>query len=101
LAEAKRIGLDTGAPMPAKRPCCASRHAAPKEIAESSGGFVAWRALACRGQSLDWLAAVPTLVTVRLELSDQLSFADWLGPTVSSHADGRSDAPTVPPPERV
>ena len=64
-------------------------------------GLVAWRALACRGQSLHWLAAVPSLVLIRPELSQGIPHIDWLGPTASEVASGVSNHPAVPPPEQA
>jgi hypothetical protein len=124
LAEAKRAGLDAkGQPIvqakvvtaavlaksccSKKRTCCDSHtksccesHQAPKSETKSDF-IVAWRALACHGQSLQWLAAVPTLIAVELEFSNDLAPTAWLRPPASLVASPLSDAPTSPPPERA
>src|SRR4051812_42841734 len=48
--------------------------------------IVAFRALGCQGQSLNWLAAVPTLIVARLEFSYDLPRMGWLGPATSEAA---------------
>jgi hypothetical protein len=123
LAEAARSGLDaTGKPLAAKlvkvalstKTCCHGKHkccesaakartccSSPDESQEETTFVVAWRALGCHGQSLHWLAAVPTLIAVDLNLSDQLPRITWLGPHFSEIARGVSDTPTPPPPERA
>jgi hypothetical protein len=129
LAEARQKGLDNGGrPLVArnaiakvvnaslatktccssKRSCCSS-HAKSccssrqneKQQNDKSDLIVAWRALACHGQSLQWFAAVPSLITVELELSDHLALVAWLGPHSSEFVSPFSDTPTPPPPERV
>jgi hypothetical protein len=95
----------------ATRSCCCKKAAATRTCCSSPSktsspenedqGIVAWRALACRGQSLNWLAAVPSLVHVDLQFADQLPLCAWLGPHTSESASGVADVPTPPPPERV
>ncbi|HEY4234061.1 MAG TPA: hypothetical protein VGM76_11580 [Lacipirellulaceae bacterium] len=85
------------------KPCCCCRH---HDDASTSGDrtaarVVVWRALACGGQSMNWLSAVPTLIAVRLDIADQLPLVSWLMPHVASFADGIADEPVVPPPERT
>ena len=81
---------------------CCSSHAKPQDNDDDDASFVVgWRALACHGQSLHWLAAVPTLISVRPELSDQLPLVAWLGPVISDGAEGVTDRPSIPPPERA
>lgn len=63
--------------------------------------IVVWRALGCQGQSLQWLAAVPSLITVEHEFSAHLPLAAWLGPHTSEAASPLYDTPTPPPPERA
>lgn len=126
LAEANRIGLDAGGrplvakavnvAMSTKRCCrakrdcckssaakhtCCSSHEESKPEIDAANYFVAYRALGCHGQSINWLAAVPTLISVELELTDQLALVDWLGPHSSAVAGGVADVPTPPPPERA
>jgi hypothetical protein len=91
-----------------KRSCCSSHsksccssHNHPKQQNDKTDFIIAWRALACHGQSLQWLAAVPSLITVELELSDHLAPVAWLGPHSSEFASPLSDTPTPPPPERA
>jgi hypothetical protein len=62
---------------------------------------VAWRALACHGHVMNWLAAVPTFCVPCLERLHDLPLTAWLSPTVSDLAEGVSDSPAVPPPERA
>jgi len=80
--------------------CCLS-HNKPPTDAKAAKFLVAWRALGCHGQSLNWLAAVPTLVSVDLKLSDQLPLIAWLGPVVSDAAQSVAAPPMLPPPERA
>jgi hypothetical protein len=83
-----------------KHSCCESLAAAPTNSRDLAA-IVAWRALGCRGQSLHWLTAVPTLISVELNPSDQLPRVTWLGPHSSDIAAGVADVPTPPPPERA
>jgi hypothetical protein len=80
--------------------CCAS-HDKPQARPDTANVIVAWRAFACHGQSFNWLAAVPTLISVDLHLSDQLPLVAWLGPHASASAAGEAIVPTPPPPERA
>jgi len=84
----------------ASRTCCSS-HNKPHAKAETANVIVAWRALSCRGQSLNWLTAVPTLISVDPPLVDQLALVAWLGPHSSEIAAGIALVPTPPPPERA
>lgn len=71
-----------------------------KSGGEQKAGFVvAWRALACNGQSLNWLAAVPAVVIPSSDLVTYYSLADWLGPLASESAAGISFDLVTPPPE--
>jgi hypothetical protein len=79
--------------------CCSSK--GDSESNDDDHSIIGWRALACHGQSLNWLAAVPTLIAVELELADEFPLVAWLGPHSSDSAAGVSDAPTPPPPERA
>jgi hypothetical protein len=63
--------------------------------------IVAWRALACHGQSLNWLAATPTLVVARPVFSHDLPLAAWLGPAASEAAELLPVIPELPPPEQA
>ena len=130
LAEARKAGLDDGGrPLAAKivqvavatksNSCRSSPSEALLQVVDRQAHLllvartqvrrqddatrivVGWRALACHGQSLNWLAAVPTLISVELELSDQLPLVAWLGPHSSDIAAGVADVPTPPPPERA
>jgi hypothetical protein len=123
LAEARKAGLDAvGRPLAkvvnvavATRSCCSAKHsccssrqesccssrAHKKQRDDRSDFIVGWRALACHGQSFDWLAAAPTLISVELIISDQLPLVAWLGPHVSEVAAGVAVPPTLSPPERA
>ena len=83
-----------------ERTCCSS-HSKPHDKTEAANFIVAWRALGCHGQSLNWLAAVPTLISDQTQFSDQLPLVAWLGPHSSEIAAGVADVPTPPPPERA
>lgn len=85
------------------KPCCCCHHddAAAKDSDRAASRVVVWKALACGGQSLNWLTAVPTLIAVRHEPADRLPLVAWLGPPISACADGIADEPVVPPPERT
>ncbi len=90
------------APAAPARACCKSKTGHNQPPSEKvAGHVVAWQALKCHGHSLNWLAAVPTLVVVRPELSHQLPLVAWLGPHSSHVAAGVADVPTPPPPERA
>ena len=83
-----------------ERSCCSS-HKADATKSDESNFVIGFRALACQGQSHNWLAAIPTLISVELELSDQLAFVAWLGPHSSAVAAGTYAPPTPPPPKRA
>lgn len=83
----------------AGRTCCSS-HDKPQAKTDTANVIVGWRALACHGQSLHWLAAVPTLISVEPQLTDQMALVAWLGPHSSAIASGVAPVPTPPPPER-
>ena len=84
----------------AKHTCCSSHEESKPEI-DAANFVVAYRALGCHGQFFNWLAAVPTLISVERELTDRLALVDWLGPHSSAVAGGVTDVPTPPPPERA
>jgi hypothetical protein len=104
--KAKRLGLHlpklavAGRSCCSAKACCSSREKAP-ENEDTSPDTVGWRALACGGQSLHWLAAVPALITVELDFFDHVPLAAWLGPHSSDVASPFHEAPTPPPPERA
>lgn len=80
--------------------CCAQPHEEPKQ-SPATHQIVAWRALACHGQSMNWLAAVPTLIVVRPDFSHDLPIIAWLGPATSETAECLVVDLDVPPPERA
>ncbi len=84
----------------ANRTCCSS-HDKPQPKADTANVIVAWRAFACHGQSLNWLAAVPTLISITPEFTDSVAPIAWLGPHSSEIAAGVATVPTPPPPERA
>jgi hypothetical protein len=87
---------------PGKRCCCCHHDEhAPAQASQTASRVVVLRALACGGQSMNWLAATPTLISARLDIVDRLSLTAWLSPPISSSADGLADEPVVPPPERA
>lgn len=81
--------------------CCSSHNHDEHDATQQADHFVAWRALACHGQSLNWLAATPTLVVDRPSLSHHLPLVAWLGPAASETATCVAQRPDLPPPERA
>ena len=81
--------------------CCYANHDKRPQKLNSADRIVAWRAMACHGQSLNWLAAVPTLIAARLEISNDLPFVAWLGPAASETAECLPTCPDVPPPQQA
>lgn len=128
LAEARAAGLDsTGRPFPTQRAalgtafqeCCVS-HSCCNQVQSRSccsshidsdrtrrnpekktDYLVGWRALNCQGNSLGWLAAVPSLTVVGADYSPQLLLTSWLRPLNSEHACEVTLAPSLPPPEQA
>jgi hypothetical protein len=87
-----------------KKPaCCAERQAVPRTEESNRSGkddhIIGWRAMACRGHSMHWLAAVPTLVVPPSEPLNDLLLVSRIGPAGSEVAAGVPDAPDVPPPK--
>jgi hypothetical protein len=81
--------------------CCHHNDHATKVGVKTASHIVVWRALACGGQSMNWLSAVPTLIAVRHELFNRRPLVVWLEPHTSVCAEGIADEPVVPPPERA
>jgi hypothetical protein len=85
--------------------CCAGRQEktlAPKpNHADDDNHIIGWRALACRGQSMHWLTAVPTLIVPPLEQWHEMPLVARLAPAASDVGGGTVEAPDVPPPERA
>jgi hypothetical protein len=79
--------------------CCSDRGTQASSSEQQNDRIVAWRALACRGQSMNWLAATPNMVIAQSEVSHETPLIGWLGPAISDVADGESNDPAVPPPE--
>ncbi len=79
--------------------CCSDHGVQAASNGEREDQVVAWRALACRGQSTNWLAAVPNMFIVRPGQSHETLLLGWLGPASSDVAGGESRDPAVPPPE--
>jgi hypothetical protein len=67
----------------------------------STSTILVWQAFKCKGQSMNWLAAVRQLIVVRPFDCQTLPVVAWLGPAPSDHAVVASDDPAVPPPERA
>ena len=118
LAEARQLGLDVswlaGAAGPkqigatcrvantenCKHSCCPHHEQKSHSSAPTKNDrVIGWRALGCHGQSSDWIASVPTLIAVRLDLSEQLPRAGWLRPASPLFNEGLADNPPVPPPD--
>jgi hypothetical protein len=60
-----------------------------------------WRAMKCRGQSLNWLTTSPALIEVAIEPSHEMPLVAWLGAPSSETAEALSPTPAPPPPERA
>jgi len=82
-------------------PCCTEQKVRATSENDREQSIVAWRALACRGQSMNWLAAVPNMIIPRPDMSRELPPAGWLRPASSDIASGESIDPAVPPPENA
>jgi hypothetical protein len=80
---------------------CSAHHNDEHKHSNKPNSIIAWRALACHGQSLNWLAAAPTLIIVPPEMSHELPLVAWLGPATSDSAKCIAVDPDVPPPERA
>ena len=98
------IGFEAGS----KKSCCSTDHTEGPGREEPPWTddpqvqyIVILRALACQGQSLNWLAAVPTMVNPPLDLPQRLSPPAWLGPPESDEASCNARQPAVPPPESL
>lgn len=84
--------------------CCSSHHDSNHKhhnTENKTDHLAGWRALACQGQSLGWLTAVPSLIVVGSDFSPRLLPSIWLGPLVSENACEVSFAPALPPPEQA
>jgi hypothetical protein len=112
-ARAENINLawlgGRGAPSTAPKSCCVAHaddtkprcpHCA-RHHDKTTGQFVAWQALGCHGQSANWIYTVPTMIVVRLELTDQSPVVAWLRPPSFGFANRIADDLVVPPPERA
>ena len=75
---------------------CAKRD---KERAKDTRHVVIWSALACSGQSLNWLATVPSLLDDQPKLAYNLRVTAWLGPTPSESFASVTSVPDTPPPK--
>jgi hypothetical protein len=84
-----------------QRTCCTSKSKECNDCEQPVNFILGYRALSCHGQSLNWLAAVPTLITIELNLSDEFPLVAWLGPHSSDFASPFLEGPTPPPPEQV
>jgi len=77
--------------------CCCASKVEPKSGDRSR--VAGWRALACQGKSLGWLAATPTLVLATSQRAVVvLSFPSYTLAIYSETAIGQIESPPVPPP---
>ena len=82
--------------------CCCHKNDHPSNNNDkTSTHIIVWKALACGGLSMNWLAAAPTLIAPPVDLADRLPLVSWLGPPTSSLAEGLANQPAVPPPQRA
>jgi hypothetical protein len=95
--------LTASVPKTDERSCCSERQdvTAPDDVTPPNDGniLIGLRALACRGQALHWLAAVPTLIMPPHEVLNDLTLVERRAPEVSEVADSVSESPDVPPPK--
>ncbi len=80
------------------RSCCSNREVSSTEESNATR-VIGWQSLKCKGHSMNWLAAVPTLIVVRPGHANDLHPSSWLAPTASDHSAGTADRPALPPPE--
>ncbi len=66
---------------------------------EESNKVIGWKALNCQGHSSNWVAAVPTLISARVELANKTDLLAWLGPFSSEEAIHVASVPATPPPK--
>jgi hypothetical protein len=84
------------------RTCCHCRAVQATDEqprAKVAGHVIAWRALSCKGQSSNWLAAVPTWFDEAQSFDSDLHLIQWLGPASSDHVAPVGELPATPPPE--
>jgi hypothetical protein len=81
----------------ATRACCAD--SADKGTDTSSTAVLVWQALKCRGQSPNWIVAVPPPIHTLSDVALGCPTVEWLGPNLSERANSTADAPADPPPE--
>jgi hypothetical protein len=75
-AESQAVKTCCAAKAGHNKPCCCCHHddlSTTDSSDKAARRVVVWKALARGGQSLNWLAAVPTLIAVWHELSDRLA----------------------------
>lgn len=121
IAAAVEAGLDIGGLTDTHLPtgrvasCCSARETPHEksisikvvvdhessETNRSDSNVIGWRALACNGGSLNWLAAVPSLILPQLEVGMRSPAMAWLGQLSSDDQIVVFECPTVPPPERA
>jgi hypothetical protein len=78
--------------------CRAEKHDEQPQL-KVSRHLIAWRALECKGQSSNWLAAVPTWFNHAPSFANELQLIRWLGPAGSDRATHAGILPATPPPE--
>jgi hypothetical protein len=81
--------------------CCSKRIEKPEAQTQQdqSQKIVVWQAMTCQGQSLNWLAAVPSLVVVGPDIISPPTLFARLGSPSSDSALIVFADPAVPPPE--
>jgi hypothetical protein len=100
LCCAHQLMADSPTCCHAKKACCGDHHEEQRSDSKSNR-VIGWKALNCQGHSGLWLAAVPTLDDVQVDLTPQLPQITRLGRHTSEIAVGTSDVPTPPPPQRA
>jgi hypothetical protein len=83
------------------RCCCAKQHENANSNSTRTGLIIGWKALNCHGQSANWVAALPSLVSSACGQSDEPPLVEWLGPAISDTSDRVAVELLFPPPERT
>jgi hypothetical protein len=82
----------------AKNDGCCEKH---QHGSNRAASVVVWQALKCNGHSLNWLAAVPTLINAGPVQNSEAPLVTWLDPIHSDTPSFVAACPDVPPPKLV
>jgi hypothetical protein len=93
-----RMTLTSASPRTNDPAFCKDQKDDPTAPAGSTS-LVAWRALKCRGQSMNWLVVTPTLIAFRMQGIERPPMIARLGAAMSERAVDIAQDPAIPPPE--